>query len=109
AMSVKKGKEAVRDKRSQGRSEEATVQRKQDAIGEQLPADPSARSAQGQACADLTPASRSVRQEEAGDVQAGQSQQHSSGCEQDPERLRQPATQPGMALRSRSEFEARGQ
>ena len=80
-------------KRGEQHSERSTSKREQDAVGEKLPADPPARSAQRQPCADLTVASRSARQEETGDIQAGQTQQHRRCREQDPERLRQPAPQ----------------
>ena len=89
--------------------EQSTSKREKDAVGEKLPADSPARSAQRQPCADLPVASRSARQEETGDIQAGQTQQHRRRCEQDPEWLRQPAPQNGMALWSRSEFECRGE
>ena len=105
-----RGRNAMSARMASGASsdpERSTGKREQDAVGKKLPADSPARSAQCQSCADLPVASRSARQEETRDIQAGQAQQHRRRCEQDPEWLRQPAPQSGMALRSRSEFECR--
>ena len=96
-------------KRRERHAEQSTGQREQDAVGEKLPSDPPARRAQRQPRADLPIASRSARQEQPGDIQAGQAQQHRRRREQDPERLRQPAPQDGMALRRRRELERRGE
>ena len=85
----------------------STGKREQHAVGKKLPSDSPARRAQGQSRADFAVASRPARQEEAGDIQAGQTQQHRRRGEQDPEWLRKPAPQSRMALGRRSEFDAR--
>ena len=105
---VSRGRNAIRalhGKRGEHTPERSAGKRDKEAVGKKLPADPPARSAQRESRADLAVASRSARQKETGDIQAGQTQQHCCRCEQHPERLRQPAPQTGMALWRRSEFE----
>jgi hypothetical protein len=95
--------------RGQHHPERSTRQREKDAVGKKLASDAPARSSQGEARADLPVTCRSARQEETRDIQAGQSQQHRRGGQQNPERLREPAPQNGMTLGSRGEFECRGE
>ena len=81
--------EGAHRERREGDSERTTDESEQHALGEQLAANAAPRSTQGKARPDLPAARGSSGQEEAGDIQAGEPQQHVRGDEEHPERLRQ--------------------
>jgi hypothetical protein len=63
--------ESSHGERGQHDAEQSTSKREKDAVGEKLPTDPPSRRAQCQPCADLPVASRSARQKETSNIQAG--------------------------------------
>ena len=61
--------------------------REEEAIGEQLTADPASGSAESESCANLAAPCRAAGEKEAGNIQAGEAEQNASGGEKEPQRL----------------------
>ena len=79
--------------RREGDAKHAAGDGEEQAIGQKLVADAGAGGAEGEAGGQFAGAGGAARQEEAGDVQAGEAEQNAGGGKQEPERLGKAAAQ----------------